>query len=176
LSIENCVIRNLTGRGIDFVPNAASSLAVSNTLVADNGGRGINVGPTSSGDLVTAIFNRVEVHRNVVAGITLNGSSGGPVQGTVTDSVAAYNGGHGFGALTAEGGHPVLLGISRSVSANNDVGVEAVNLSGFFLAQSTIILNQSGVAGDGFRYSFGDNYFIGNTVDGPALLPALGKK
>src|SRR5712691_8478639 len=42
LTITNCVIRNHTGNGIDFMPNANSDLAVSNTLVADNGGIGIS--------------------------------------------------------------------------------------------------------------------------------------
>src|ERR1700686_606026 len=36
LTIENCVLRHVTGDGIDFLPNATSNLFVSNTLVADN--------------------------------------------------------------------------------------------------------------------------------------------
>jgi len=53
LSIENCVIRNLTGTaqnqfigyGIIFNPNSASELVVSNTVVTDNEGHGISVVP-----------------------------------------------------------------------------------------------------------------------------------
>src|SRR3989442_513656 len=45
LTITNCVIRNHTGDGILFAPNRTSNLAVSNTLVADNGRNGILVTP-----------------------------------------------------------------------------------------------------------------------------------
>src|SRR5215475_8085084 len=53
LSIENCVVRNLTGTaqnqfigyGIIFNPNSASELVVSNTVVTDNEGHGISVVP-----------------------------------------------------------------------------------------------------------------------------------
>jgi hypothetical protein len=36
LTVPDSVIRNFTGRGIDFGPNASSNLSVSNTLVSDN--------------------------------------------------------------------------------------------------------------------------------------------
>src|SRR3989442_1762058 len=59
LTITNCVIRNHTRDGIQFLPNASSNLSVSNTLVADNGGSGILVNPFGSGNMLAA-FNRVE--------------------------------------------------------------------------------------------------------------------
>src|ERR1700690_2224915 len=47
LTVENCVIRHMTGDGIDFVPTTATSaLTVSNSLLADNGVNGIVLGPT----------------------------------------------------------------------------------------------------------------------------------
>src|SRR5262249_39350328 len=51
LTIENCVLRNFTGtgtigRGLVFQPSAASKLAVSNTLAADNQGIGLLIQPT----------------------------------------------------------------------------------------------------------------------------------
>src|SRR6266540_4189544 len=49
LTMTNCTIRNHTGSGVEFFPNADSNLAVSNTLVSDNGGVGIFVQPTGSG-------------------------------------------------------------------------------------------------------------------------------
>src|SRR6266540_557719 len=59
LTMTNCVVRNHTGNGIEFFPNATSNLAMSNTLVADNGDVGILVRPSGSG-AVKAVFNRVE--------------------------------------------------------------------------------------------------------------------
>src|SRR3989441_6315058 len=49
LTMTNCVIRNHTGSGIDFFPSASSNLSVLNTLLADNGGDGISVHPTGAG-------------------------------------------------------------------------------------------------------------------------------
>jgi hypothetical protein len=71
IAFENCVIRRLTGRGVDFHPNAHSNLTVSNILISDNGGRGIIVAP-SGATTVNVVFNRVEVYNNTVADITLN--------------------------------------------------------------------------------------------------------
>src|SRR5262245_20417609 len=57
LSIENCMVRNLTDYGINFVPTGSSRLAVSSTLVANIGIGGIAVGSAGSGT-VTAALNR----------------------------------------------------------------------------------------------------------------------
>jgi Right handed beta helix region len=56
LTIENCVIRHVTNNGIEFDPNAASNLLISNTLAADNGNAAIVIKPTGSG-VVTAVMN-----------------------------------------------------------------------------------------------------------------------
>src|SRR5262249_51961413 len=97
LTMSNCVIRNHTGNGISFFPFAASNLAVANTLVADNGGSGISVRPEGTG-LVKAVLNRVEAYNNSVNGISVNGndSAGGPINVTVTNSVAGNNGDTGL--------------------------------------------------------------------------------
>src|SRR5712691_1193664 len=71
LTITNCVIRNHTRDGIQFLPNASSNLSVSNTLVADNGGDGISVQPTGSGT-VKVVLNRVEVYNNSQVGISVD--------------------------------------------------------------------------------------------------------
>src|ERR1022692_2980696 len=83
LTVENCVIRHVTGDGIDLFSSASSNLFVSNTLVADNGAGGIQVSPTGSGT-VTAVFNRIEINNNAASGITLTGqfSSGGTINAT----------------------------------------------------------------------------------------------
>src|SRR6266851_2939029 len=89
LTMENCVVRNHTSDGIFFAPNASSNLSVSNTLVADNGGRGVDVAPTGSGT-VKAVFNRVEAYNNSSDGFAVRGPfSTGTINATVADSVAA---------------------------------------------------------------------------------------
>src|SRR5450631_2703673 len=73
LTVENCVIRHMTADGIDFFSTTATSaLTVSNSLLADNGGNGIELLPTGS---ATAVLNRVEVNNNGNQGILENGVS-----------------------------------------------------------------------------------------------------
>ena len=67
----------MTGDGIDFIPNAASSLAVSNSVVADNVGQGIFLQPNAS---VTAGFNRVELNNNANGIYVFGGTSPGRIQ------------------------------------------------------------------------------------------------
>jgi len=165
LTVENCVIRHVTQDGIDFLPNATSSLSVSNSLVADNASRGIYVLPTGSGT-VTAVFNRVQANNNGGNGIVLNGlNATGTVKGTVYDSVAAGNGGGGFVPVTTSGYAPTALMVFNSVSANNNSGL-GVHGTGATLrvAHSMVTGNTNGwgVTGGGVLLSAGDNTIEGN--------------
>jgi hypothetical protein len=165
LTVRDCIIRNLTGRGIDFHPIATSNLTVSDTLVSDNGGRGIFVGPTGA-TTVSAVFNRVEVYNNIVAGITLSPGVAALVVATSTDSVAAYNGGHGFGTL--EGG---TFSIIRSLSAYNSVGIEQIgDFSSIYPSQSTVHSNSAGLSG-GHINSFSDNNIFLNSSVSTQTIP-----
>src|SRR5262249_38251058 len=102
LTIENCMVRNLTDYGINFVPTGSSRLAVSRPLVANIGIRGIAVGSAGSGT-VTAALNRVKAYGigSVAIYLTGSGVAGGSISATVTDSIAAGNAA-GF-AMTATG-------------------------------------------------------------------------
>ena len=165
LTVENCIIRHVTQDGIDFLPNATSSLSVSNSLVADNASRGIYVLPTGSGT-VTAVFNRVQANNNGGNGIVLNGlNATGTVKGTVYDSVAAGNGGGGFVPVTTSGYAPTALMVFNSVSANNNSGL-GVHGTGATLrvAHSMVTGNTNGwgVTGGGVLLSAGDNTIEGN--------------
>src|SRR5438105_2329336 len=121
--MTNCAIRNHTGNGVEFLPNANSNLAVSNTLLADNGGAGIFVRPSGSGT-VKAVFNRVKAYNNSRDGISVDGqSSSGTINATATDSVAANNNAAGFLATTISGQTRPSLMVVRSISANNTTGL-----------------------------------------------------
>ena len=71
LNIQDCVIRNFAGAGIHFLSTASVStlFSVSDTLVADNGGNGIDVEPTGA-VVVTGVFNRVEIDHNAVIALS----------------------------------------------------------------------------------------------------------
>src|SRR2546426_4993394 len=129
LTMTNCVVRNHTGNGIEFFPTANSSLSVSNTLVADNGGDGIRVKPPSGSPTVKAVFNRVEAYNNSNNGIIVDGTaSNGTINATAAESVAANNGAAGFNAssTSAPTGHAQTgFMVVRSTSANNGTGFAA---------------------------------------------------
>ncbi len=169
LTLTNCVVRNHTGNGIEFFPNATSNLAMSNTLVADNGDVGILVRPSGSG-AVKAVFNRVEVYNSSNDGFKVNGdASTGTINATATDSVSANNQDIGFEVLSSPGQATPNFTIVRSISANNATGFLAVNNSILRLGQSTATGNTFGlrnVGGASQLLSYGDNNIDGNGTDG----------
>src|SRR5262249_30001243 len=143
----NCVIRNLTQDAIGFRPGAASSLAVVDTLVADNGRHGIAVQPTGAGiGVVTAAFTRVGAYNNVQRGIGLFGdliSGAWVVRGIAVDSVVGYN---GTGFLTvgnnlddlATGLGSAVLRVFRSAVFSNGQGITAEALSTIYVSQTNL--------------------------------------
>jgi len=173
LIVENCIIRHVTSDGIDFLPNATSSLTVSNSLVADNGGNGIVVRPSTSGVVTPAVFNRLELSNNTGDGIEVDGSqSTGSVQATVSDSVAARNGVGLY--LNTDSSHALTnLIVFHSVVAYNTNGVFANGTGGVIsLANSTVTGNSySWVAQNGVVASYGDNYFNNNDGFSGSLTP-----
>jgi hypothetical protein len=175
LTIQQCVVRNLSGDGIDFEPNAAGSLTVSDTFVANNGNVGIVVAPSGSG-AVTAAFNRIETDNNTFSGIEVEGSSSsGTLNVTVADSVAAGDGGIGFVATTTSGHASVNLMVTRSVAANDGQGIEASGPGAtLWIGQSTVTGNEFGwsAVGGGVVQSYGTNQINGNTTD-QSQIPAV---
>ena len=177
LTVENCVIRHMTVDGIDFFSTTATSaLTVSNSLIADNGSTGIALQPAGS---ATAVFNRVEVNNNGQTGISVDGAiSAGTntIKATVSDSVAAGNGGVGFESSTNSGQAPTSLMVFHSVAANNVFGVVAngTGAATLRLANSTLTGNANGwIASGGVVDSYGDNYIDGNTTNetAPPSIP-----
>src|SRR6266540_4160291 len=140
LTMTNCVVRNHTGNGIEFNPNASSNLAVSNTLVGDNGKIGIAVFPPSGSGAVNVALDRVEAYNNSSDGVQIDGDFGfGTIQATVADSVAANNGRTGFSVFSLTGHATTSLMLVRSVAANNATGLHAQN------APATLRVSQSTV-------------------------------
>jgi hypothetical protein len=120
LVIENCVARSLTSSGIALQPNAPARIAVSNTIVANNGVHGIYLQPSGSGT-VSAVFNRVEAYSNGQEGIGIYGnslSSGGIVEATAVDSVAGFNN-DGFYALASSSVANTFVFVFRSTTIRN---------------------------------------------------------
>ncbi|MEA2990444.1 MAG: hypothetical protein QOG83_3155, partial [Alphaproteobacteria bacterium] len=164
LTLENSVIRNLTGSGVEFRANAASTLAMSNVLVASNGNAGIYVGPSGSGSVV-AVFNRVEALNNAT-GVLMDGSaSTGTIIAAASNSVASGNGGAGFSATTSAGQAPIALLLFRSAAGNNATGIQAQGVGATVRAARSMVTGNASAwsaAGSGVLQSYGDNYIDGN--------------
>jgi hypothetical protein len=171
LTIQDCVIRNVIVDGIDFDPIAASSLTVLDTYVANNG-EGISVAPGTGPFAVTVLFNRVETDNNNLSGIILTGSGTGTINATAVDSVASGNGqGTGFGAI----GTGTNFMVTRSVSANNGIGIAADVGAVLVIGQSTVAGNTNAYQADsGVLESFGTNQIDFNTNGQTQLPPVAG--
>ena len=126
----------------------ANRLAMSNTLVADNGGNGIVIRPTGTDKSVSAVLNHVETYQNSGAGVVADGSSSSPTNllpaiifVTVTASVSANNGASGFVAGSLANHSAVEMHLTGSVSARNShFGIEITPAQTLvWLAQSTVV-------------------------------------
>jgi hypothetical protein len=166
LTIQDSVIRNVAGDGINFAPTSSSSISVSNSFVGNNGGYGILVQPQGLAS-ATAVFDRVRTQYNGANayGISLDSSATtGTVSGTATDSVSSNNGG-GYIAQGSGVGHTASLTLVRSVAANNHTGVQGGAFFGFedavvLISKTAITKNVLGC--NNVTETYGDNIVNGN--------------
>jgi hypothetical protein len=179
LTVENCVVRNLSGatvnEGILFFPVTASTLSVSNTLVADNAGDGIAIQPRGSGP-ARAVLTRVEAYNNAVRGLIVVDNT----TATVTDSVFAGNhdGILAFSQVQAQAAVTVAgTTIANNQGNNEGVGIIAAGNAIVRLGQSTVTGNDIGwvVKSGGVLRSYGDNQIDGNG-DGDTAPPTIAKR
>lgn len=189
LTIGKSVIRNLSSSGIAFAPGASYpsgakiDLAVTDTLIADNGGHGIFVQPIGNNISVGAVFNRVETYNNAQDGIGIYGNVAGTacrIIVSVDNSIAANND-IGFKAFTTAGAGSIDFTASRSTASHHT--------SANFLAQGIgthmLVLhsNANGMNGTSFESRDNAKMFLSNSaaptdnrwnVTNGALLITLG--
>ena len=180
LTVENCVVRNVTGNGLAFFPNVTTvaTLAVSNSYFNNNGNSAMMISASSSG-AVTASIERTGFYANAGNGLVVNGSSSiGALTVAVTDSVAANNGNGGFLVESSAAGSVSNLSLTHSLAEGNNIGLVAGGANAtLWLAQSTVTGNSTaGFEGiiPGSIKTFQDNYFSNN---GPNIgsLTGVGK-
>jgi hypothetical protein len=163
LTVRDSVIRNFTGDGILFTPNtlSPSQLFVSNTLISDNGGDGIDIQPAGTG-AVNAVLSRVDLEGNSTVGLFAE-SLGPTINITFSDSVASST---GIGITASDEGGPVIIMVRNSTIANNIRGLEVDNAGAIIrVTRSTITGNTTAwaVFASGVVLSYGDNNIDGNT-------------
>jgi Right handed beta helix region len=166
LRIENCIISNFDGWGIQFRPSAGNTpaqLYVENTVLTNNGllkgtnnsdtdGGGIHVAPQGTGNY-RVVLNKVRVEHNR-DGIKVDGSNGtAQISGqisfpafinvTLDESASIGNNFHGFTAVSGTGKTPVRAMLNGFTAANNVAnGIEVNGVSTYvLLGESTITLN-----------------------------------
>jgi hypothetical protein len=170
LTIENSVIRNMQSNGIVVGTSSgnANRIAISNTVISDNGNIGIWLRVLGSSSSLQAVLDRVELYNNggnalIADGSLATGTAG--IVATVSDSVAVNNGNVGFFALTTIGQAPVALMVTRSVTANNNFGVIAQGPTATARVGRSVITGNAtgwGIFDSGLLRSYGDNYVDGN--------------
>jgi hypothetical protein len=184
LIIQNCAIRNFTGGspngyGILFTPSGASSLFVSDTVVASNGtsttGGGIFIQPSAGGSALASIV-RVNAINNAL-GIRADGTfSTSPISVSISESTAAENIFAGMTAFTPPNGAVVTMHIDRSVSANNGIGLKADGATATLRVGSSFVTgNVMGIAmyNGSTMTSMGNNLIVDNATAG-ATMPIVG--
>ena len=160
LSIENCVIRNHTGDGVQMLGNVSgvSTFTLSNTVVSDNGGNGIFIRPNGPSTL-NVVLNGVEMYNNGAHGFAVIASEGRGVVATVTDSVSGGNGLSGFFSQA-------VMVVKRSLATSNADRGFLAETSATFLSDSVATLNGAeGWTGNrtvGIIFSYQDNLEYGN--------------
>jgi hypothetical protein len=179
VSIENCVIRNVTDVGIYHVPIIGfTNLYVSNSYIADNA-LGIGIFPGGNADVTNASITGVELHNNGF-GIFVSGQGAGTnnlakLNVSVTDSIAAQGSGNGVGVfVTTSAVHAVTnLTLTRFTSVNNLIGLQVSGVGATLtLARSTVTRNTThgwNIFSGGILQSYGDNSINSNGANVGAL-------
>jgi hypothetical protein len=169
LTVQNCEVRNFTASGIGIsVTTNEATIAISNTVVSENGADGIFLQPGGSNvGAVRTMFNRVEAYHNKRRGIAIYGNFMGAegfnqTIGFVVDSISSYNS-VGFYALGGSVQGNTKLIVHRSAGFGNfNNTIRAENNSTIEVSEtniSDIVIPQWSQDSSGSCIkSYGDNY------------------
>ncbi|HEY0105335.1 MAG TPA: hypothetical protein VGB91_04570 [Rhizomicrobium sp.] len=187
LHIDHCKIRgnnaagSATGFGIRFAPNAAATLYVSDTLIADNGagsgstatGGGVLIQPVSGGSAI-ALLDRVRLENNT-NGFSVNTTTAGAgiSSAVLTDSTVS---GDAIGIAAVAAGTQAVVTANHTMITNGSLyGVVASGTQAQAIV-GTSVITANGTAlfptGGGATVSYGDNEIGGNTSAGTITVTA----
>ena len=166
ISIENCVIANMTSNGIqmNMANGTNSNLFVKDTIIRTaetTVSRGINIDPVSGSAGVQAVIDNVRLERMFVG---LFAGPGAIV--SIRDSVVYGN--TFAGIMTQAAGGNAQMNITNCVISHNAAGVQAGTGATITRISNSSVNNNSfkglSVAG-GTLVSFGNNSVFGNAAD-----------
>ena len=165
LTVSNCIIRGFATNAINFAPGTANaSLAVENTIVADNPGGGILIAPTG-GIVASALVTKTHMVRNVF-GLRVQDNG----KASVSESSASSNTNNGFLAVSTSTAAEIDL--THSVTAYNGTnGIQSNGANAIVrIAYTSILDNTSGISlvsgGTVFSSSPATNENAGNGTPG----------
>ena len=179
LTVEDCVLRNLNGDGIGFIPATTATLFVSNSYFNDGNSAGIDIGSVGPGRFTVSIDRSTFSGNNY--GIYVQGSSGtAPIDVAVTDSVASNHLTTGFFAQSSANHSVVNLSLTRVLAEGNGVGFQANGTNAIlWLTQSTLTGSKSHgfeIDPGGVIKTYGDNSLAANNLASVGSLTSVAKQ
>ena len=168
LHVQNCLIRNFSGQGIDFRPTGAARLFVQDTYISEIGSAGIHVQPAVGGSALVAV-TRVSLNNNNI-GIRTNATAGGTVIASVRDSLFASNITAGANAIST-GAQSSIMIVNSTIANTGANGLNASGSNAVIRISKSTLLGNSGsfvAAGGALVFSYLDNNIDGNV---PNALP-----
>lgn len=171
LHVEDCTIRHFLNAGITIQPATSARFVVTRTTLFNNGngstGSGLIVKPTGGG--TSGAVDHVIANRNT-NGIQADGSAGGVVNFSVTDSVLTENTLVGANSTTSSVAAGMML--QRVAVTGNGTGLQNASGSSFLrVGDSLITANGTGVSGT--VSSYGNNQLDQNATNGTmTAIPA----
>jgi hypothetical protein len=165
LIVQNCIIKNANGSGINFAPPGTARLLVSGSIISANSFHGILISTTSSTS-ARLVLDGVRLERNGF-GVTLTGT--GSLIAHVRDSIATMNLNDNFRIIGPSSGvASVTLDRTSSTLANANGVFSSGTLTFITIGRSTVISNVNGLVADGGGHilSYRNNHLNGNVTDG----------
>jgi hypothetical protein len=180
LHVRKTSIKGFANNGINFQPNGAAKLFVTDTYISETGTTGTFAGIQlkPSGGSATVAINNTQIENNGF-GIVVDGSAtSGTIRGVVRNSVIAGSGHNGITTSNGSATNITLL-IDSTTAAGNGFGLVSTGAnSGMIVGSSSVTANGTGLflSGGGVMYSYGTNYVNGNTTTDGAFTSTIPQK
>jgi hypothetical protein len=175
LHLQKMKINNLTGPncGVQFNPTGLATLDITDCDITDNGSSGLAAGiyvQPASGVTARVSIDHSRINGNYF-GIIFDGTQGGIIQGTISDSVVSNNTENGITASTTSSN--VLLVIDQTKVSGNLHGLVAGGSTAAIMARNTTVTGNTAAGlftvNGGQLFSYGNNSVDGNNGNNGAF-------
>jgi hypothetical protein len=175
LRLQKMKINHFTGScgGVFFNPSGAATLDITDSDITNNGSTGVTagiyIGPTS-GVQASVTINRTQVQGNYF-GVIADGTQGGIIHGTISDSVVSGSTENGITASTTSSN--VLLLIDQSTVSGSIHGLVAGGSTAAIMVRNTTVTGNTAAGlftvNGGQLLSYGNNSVDGNNGNNGAF-------